>query len=149
MNILYPANITYHKAEGRYFVQFFDLDEAFTEGESLEEALFNAGEVLTLTLEGRIDENMEIPKPSTRKRKNAYLVAPSARVQAALLIRQTKDDFTISELARALETSWPAASRLTDPHHWPSLRQLERTANVMGQRLVLSFESIEQHQDGS
>lgn len=147
MNIVYPARITYHKAEGRYLVKFFDLDQAITEAESLEEALFNAGDVLTLTLEGRIDEEMDIPKPSNRKTKNTYLIAPSARVQAALLIRQTKEEFTIAELARALETSWPAASRLIDPHHWPSLKQLERTANVMGKRLVLSFESIDEYRD--
>ncbi len=35
---------------------------------------------------------------------------------------------------------WSAASRLTDPHHWPSLKQLAYTANVVWKRLVLSFE---------
>ncbi len=55
MNILYPAKITYDKSEQRYLVEFYDLDEAITEEETLEEALFNVSEVLTLTLEGRVD----------------------------------------------------------------------------------------------
>jgi len=29
---------------------------------------------------------------------------------------------------------------LEDPHHWPSLKQLEKAAQVLGKRLVLSFE---------
>lgn len=137
MRILYPARI---KKDGQnYFVQFPDLKEAITEGVTLEEALLHAAEVLTLTLEGRMDEGMEIPTPS--RLKNAYLIAPAARVQAALLIRFARGKRTISKLARDLQTSWPAAARLEDPHHWPSLRQLEKAASLMGQRLVISLES--------
>lgn len=141
MNINYPAKITYNKTDKRYFVQFIDLDEAITEGESLEEALFNAAEVLTLTLEARLDEKQDIPKPSKAKTKNTYRIAPSARMQSALLIRFSKGKHTISDIARAMKTSWPAAARLENPHHWPSLKQLERAASAVGKRLVLSFES--------
>ena len=138
MNILYPAQINYDAKEKRYFVQFIDLEEAITEGDTFEEALFNASEVLTLTLEGRMDEEIQIPGPS--EIKTGYLIAPSARIQAALLIRFAKGEHTIAELARALETSWPAAARLENPHHWPSLKQLEKAAATMGQRLILSLE---------
>ncbi len=141
MNIIYPAKITFDKRDKRYLVEFYDLAEAVTEGETLEEAFFNASEVLTLTLEGRLDEGQQIPVPS--KRKGAYLIAPSARVQAALLIRLSRGDHTIAEIARMLDSSWPAVSRMEDPHHWPSLRQLERTASAIGQRLVLGLEPIE------
>ena len=136
MNILYPAYVL--QEDNRYRVQFPDLVEAITEGETLEEALFQAVDVLTLTLEGRMEEGHEIPQPS--KLNDAYLVAPSARVQAALLVRLAKGSHTTSELARALETSWASVSRLEDPHHWPSLRQLERTAAALGQRLIISLE---------
>ena len=64
MNIRYPAIIE-HQAEGGFTVSFPDLDEAITEGDSLEEALFNAADVLTLTLESRIDEGKNIPMPSS------------------------------------------------------------------------------------
>jgi len=142
MNILYPAKFTYNKKDKRYFVKFYDLEEAITEGDSLEETLFNAAEVLTLTLEGRLDEKTKIPRPSKRRAKNTRYIAPSARVQAALLIRLSRKGHSISEIARALDSSWPAISRLEDPHHWPSLRQLERTASAIGQRLVLTLEPI-------
>ena len=139
MKIVYPAVINKDESK-RYFVSFPDLPEAITEGETLEEALFNASEVLTLTLEGRIDEKIEIPRPS--KVKSAQPIAPSARVQAALLLRLSKGTHTTAEIARALDTSWPAIARLEDPHHWPSLRQLERAAAAIGKSLVISLEPI-------
>ena len=60
MKISYPAKITFSKNDKRYFVEFYDLAEAITEGETLEEAVFNASEVLTLTLESRIGEKQDI-----------------------------------------------------------------------------------------
>ena len=68
------------------------------------------------------------------------MVAPDAKTQAAVLIRLLRGERPISELARALETSWPSAQRLEDPKHWPSLRQLEKAATALGKRLVISFE---------
>jgi antitoxin HicB len=137
MDIRYPATLT-EETDGGFLVQFVDFEEAFTEGDTLEEALFNAAEVLTLTLDGRMDECLPIPMPSVVA--DAHLIAPSAKVQAALLVRRARADRPFADLARALDTSWPAAKRLEDPHHSPSLRQLERAAAALGKRLVLSFE---------
>lgn len=143
MNVLYPANINYDKNDERYLVSFPDFEEAITEGESLEEALFNASEVLTLTIEGRIEEGHLIPEPSVRK-KEQKLISPSVRAQAALLIRWAKEHshHTTAELARSMNTSWPSVSRLENPKHWPSLRQLEKAASVLGHQLVISMEPI-------
>jgi antitoxin HicB len=137
MNIRYPAILT--PEQGGYVVQFTDLDEAFTEGDTLEEALFNAAEVLTLTLEGRMAEGMDIPAPSARV-AGAHYIAPDAKTQSVLLLRQARGQRTLADLARALETSWPQAKRLEDPTHWPSLKTLDRAARVLGKRLVLSIE---------
>ncbi|MDR3491330.1 MAG: type II toxin-antitoxin system HicB family antitoxin [Gammaproteobacteria bacterium] len=141
MNVLYPAIFEYDKSEKRYTVHFPDLSEAITEGKTLNEAIFNATEVLTLTLEGRMDEKIKIPKPSHHK--NAKLISPSAKAQAALLMRWAKGNHSFAEVARALNTSWPSVARLEDPHHWPTLRQLERAAAALGQKLVLSMEPVD------
>lgn len=143
MNVLYPALFEYHAADKRYTVTFPDLPEAITEGETVDEALFNASEVLTLTLEARADEGMELPRPSVVK--SARYIAPSAKTQAALLLRWAKGEHTTAEIARALNTSWPAVARLEDLHHWPSLRQYERAAASVGHRLVLTLEPISTH----
>ncbi len=140
MNVLYPAIFKYDKSEKRYTISFPDLPEAITEAKTLEEAMLNASEVLTLTLEGRMDEGMEIPSPSHLK--HAQMISPNARTQAALLMRMAKGKHTFAEIARALNTSWPAVARLEDPHHWPNLRQLERAAAAIGQRLIISLEPV-------
>jgi antitoxin HicB len=137
MEIRYPMHIT-EQPEGGYFVQFSDLEEAFTEGDTLEEALFNAAEVLTLTLNARMEEGQAIVTP-TQGQADALYIAPDAKTQAALLLRQARGERSFAELARAMETSWPQAKRLEDPHHWPSLKTLDKAARVLGKRLVLQL----------
>ena len=126
--------------DGRFLVTFPDFEEAITEGETVEEAIFNAEEVLTLTLEGRMEEGLSIPLPTLTADKGETLIFPYPRVQAALLVKLTRGHHTLADLARTLETSWPSVARLEDPHHWSSLKQLSKTATALGQKLVLSFE---------
>jgi antitoxin HicB len=137
MKLAYPYNATPQKPSG-YFVQFVDFEEGITEGETLEEAAFNAVEVLSGVLAYRIDHEQAVPVPSAAEGRP--LASPSAAVQSSLLLREARGDRPMSELARALQTSWPAAQRLEDPHHWQSLKQLDRAARVLGKRLVLSLE---------
>ena len=135
MKITYQALLD-PQPDGGFTVTFPDLPDAITEGESEAEALFNAAEVLTLTLEGRMDEGEAIPKPGKHR---GIWVSPSPACQAALLVRRTRAERPLSDLARALETSWAAAQRLEDPHHATTVRQLDRVAAAYGKRLVLSF----------
>lgn len=139
MRIAYQAIIE-PGADSGLFVRFPDLDEAFTEGETESEALFNAEEVLNLTIEGRIAEDMEIPEP--REYEGGVWIYPSPQVQAALLVRFARRGKSLAELARALGTSWPSAQRLENPKASPNLRQLQKAAAALGQRLILSFEPI-------
>lgn len=136
MKIAYQAVLKPQRGGG-FTVTFPDLPDAVTEGESQAEALFNAAEVLTLTLEGRMDEGVAIPKPG---RHRGAWVYPSPPCQAALLIRRTRAERPMSDLARTLKTSWAAARRLENPHHATTIRQLHRAAHAYGKRLVLYFE---------
>jgi antitoxin HicB len=140
MNLLYPANFKPQPDRG-FTVLFVDLPEAITEGDTFDEAMLHAQEVLSLSLRGRIEDGQPIPLPSAAKKgKQVRLVAPDALAQSAVLLRLARGDRPLSDLARAMETSWAAAQRLEDPHHWPSLKQLDRAAKVLGKRLVLSLE---------
>lgn len=138
MDIRYPATLT-PQPDATVFVQFVDLEDTFTEGQTVEEALFNASEVLSGMLAWRLDQGLSVPVPSAGV-ADAHYIAPDAKTQAAMLLRLARGERTLSELARALETSWPAAKRLEDPHHWPSLKTLERAAAALGKRLVLVLE---------
>ncbi len=139
MKIEYPAKIIQDE-DGNYVVQFLDLEEVFTEGSDLEEALFNASEVLSLCLEQRIADKKEIPEPSEKKGKEIYMVIPETGVQAAILIRKARGNNSLAALARALETSWPSVQRLENPKTSSTLKMIDKAANAYGKRLVLSFE---------
>lgn len=138
MEIRYPALIE-PQTDGTFLVQFVDLPDTFTEGGSLDEAVFNSVEVLSAMLGWHMDEGQKIAAPSLNV-LGAHYIAPDAKTQAALLLRLARGDRSFADLARALETSWPVAKRLEDPKHWPSLRTLDRAAAALGKRLVLSFE---------
>ncbi len=138
MNIRYPATFTPQEPSG-YLVQFIDLENAFTQGETIEECEFNGSEVLSMMLEDRLERGEAIPQP-TQGVAGAHYLAPAISVQSALLLRQARGDRSLSDLARAMETSWGAAQRLEDPKHWPTLKQLDRAAKVLGKQLVLSLE---------
>jgi antitoxin HicB len=138
MEIRYPALLE-AQPNGGFFVSFVDLPDTFTEGETKEEALFNASEVLSAMLVWRLDEAKDVPAPSL-KIKGAHYIAPDAKTQAAMLLRLARGERSLSELARALETSWPSAKRLEDASHWPSLKTLDRAAAALGKKLVLVLE---------
>ena len=138
MNVAYPYTMEPQESGG-YLVQFVDLEEAFTEGATEEEAAFNAAEVLSLVIEQRLADGQAVPLPSPDEgRPVAY---PQASVQAALLMRQAREEQgrTLAELARALQTSWPAAQRLEQPTNNPTLKQLERAAAALGKRLTVGI----------
>lgn len=141
MEISYPARIRPQKG-GSLLVEFVDLPDTFTEGATLEEALFNAAEVLSAMVGWHMDQGSDIPVPNPKLKgaKGVYYIAPDAKTQAVLLLRQARGSRSLAELARAMDTSWPQAKRLEDPHHWPSLKTLDKAARVLGKRLVLSME---------
>lgn len=140
MNVIKYAALFEPRPEGGFTVTFPDVPEAITEGNSIEEARFNAAEALSLALAVRADLNDPIPEQSAPKGKNMEWIEPDAATQAAILVRTTRGTKPLADLARALGTSWPAAQRLEDPRHSPTLKQLERAAAALGKRLVLSFE---------
>lgn len=71
MKYAYNAKIT--REDGGYIVNFVDIENVFTKGETLEEALFNAREALEGMLEVMLQENTDIPKPD-KTQKDLYSI---------------------------------------------------------------------------
>jgi antitoxin HicB len=139
MKIEYPYT-TEPQEDGSVLVQFIDFEEAFTEARTPEEITFNAAEVLAGIIAYRLDKGQPVPAPSIVS--DAPHAAPNPAIQSALLLHFAREEQnkSLADMARALGTSWPAAARLEDPKHWPTLRQLDRAAAVLGKRLVLCLE---------
>ena len=57
----FPCIIKFDQEDKIYYVRFPDIDEAFTDGDSLREAIYNAQEVLGLVIYEREKMGREIP----------------------------------------------------------------------------------------
>ncbi len=82
MDIRYAATVE-AQGNGTFLVQFVDLPDTFTEGQTKEEALFNAVEVLSAMLAWRLGEEKDVPPPS-QKLRGVHYVAPNAEVQVSI-----------------------------------------------------------------
>ncbi|MEQ1636057.1 MAG: type II toxin-antitoxin system HicB family antitoxin [Methylococcales bacterium] len=138
MDIRYPANLETHTND-TIWIRFIDLPDAFAEGRTREEAISNAAEVLSTILAKLLAESKDAPAPSQGMKDVCY-IAPDSKTQAAVLLHLARGERSLSDLARALEKTWPAAQRLEDPTHWPSLKTIDRAAAALGKRLVLALE---------
>lgn len=138
--VAYPFELS-EAEEGGFLVQFLDLEEAFTEGDTLEEAKFNAAEVLNLTLSGRIDDEFNVPKPSAATGKNIFTATPEPDIQIAIQIHWLREELGVSlaDLARNLKTSWPSAQRFEKSGNNPTIKKLNDVAVSLGKQLVVSF----------
>lgn len=76
MKIEYPAVLT-PAEEGGYLVDFPDFaGGAFTEGDTLDEALYNAAEVLGLVVGYRQEKGQPLPAPGRIEGPNVHHIAP-------------------------------------------------------------------------
>lgn len=73
MKYEYPAVINYNFNDKVYYVNFPDLHNCFTDGETLREAIDNAEDVLNLMLVNVEDNGLEIPDAS--KMEDVHLEA--------------------------------------------------------------------------
>lgn len=87
--------------EGGYAVLFPDLPEAFTQGDTLDEGLDMARDVLTLTLEEYAKERKPLPEPSSMEAVESAIQAEmqcegvdTSRKPLLQFIRATAPDLT-------------------------------------------------------
>lgn len=101
--ISYQAKLTKEK-EGGYSVSFPDIPGCFTQGETIEDALLNAQEALSLHLEEAVNPNWDLPKAKDHKGNGLYWVTPDLDVAIPLTIRQLRRDKKVGQtlLARHL-----------------------------------------------
>ena len=79
----YPIDL-HEEREGGFSVTFPDFDEAFTDGDTLAEAVAEAGDCLEEALAGRIARREDIPVPSPAKGRPAAVPGAVLAAKAAL-----------------------------------------------------------------
>ncbi|NEO72860.1 MAG: hypothetical protein F6K52_26150 [Moorea sp. SIO3H5] len=77
----FPATFTPDESDGGFVVTFRDLPEAITQGDSMEQALAEAADCLEEAIAARIDDQLDIPNPSSPEGGDYLVPVP---IQTAL-----------------------------------------------------------------
>ena len=126
------------KKEGGFVVTCRDVPEVVTQGESIEDAISEAAGALEAAIEMRIEDGMDIPVPSSKKRGEHLAGLPVATaMKAALHISMQELDVSKAELARRLGLDEKEARRMLDPKHATKVPALERALHALGKRIEL------------
>ncbi|HEV2614282.1 MAG TPA: type II toxin-antitoxin system HicB family antitoxin [Gammaproteobacteria bacterium] len=142
IQLVYGAKI---KPDGKgYLVTFRDIKNAFTDGETYEEAIFNAREVLDLMLLDRIEKSDHIPEPS-RLRKNEVPIMPSPDVSAPVLLHLLRKDthFSLAEVAKAMHVPYQSYQRMESSGKNLTMKSIKRAAQAMGAIVEIRLHPIE------
>ena len=103
----YSYPIDFHKErEGGFSVTFPDFDEAFTDGDTLAEAVAKATDYLEEALAGRIAQREDIPTPSPARGRPTAVPGAVLAAKTALFTFS----FAVSALGACVATVSPATT---------------------------------------
>jgi antitoxin HicB len=123
-----------------YVVEFPDVTNAITEGDSIEEALAMAWEALNGVLESDIAHGWPLPEFRTGPGEGLYPVEVEQHILIAWELRRLRGDRPQSEIAARLGLSYQAYQRLENPGKAnPTIKTLERVARAFGKRLEIQL----------
>jgi antitoxin HicB len=122
--------------EGGFIVNFPDLPNGWSQGETREEALAQAEDLLDEMILGRMAHNEDVPQPSPVKARPvvALHALTAAKFEAYRAMRAAGLDKR--QLADRLGWQPSQVTRLFE--HAPRLDQIEAALNALGRRLVVT-----------
>jgi len=133
----YPVILTPDDDDG-FVVTCRDVPEVVTQGESIEDAISEAEGALEAAIEMRIEDGMDVPVPSTKRRGEHLASLPvGTAMKAALYVSMREQNVSKAELARRLGLDEKEARRMLDPKHVTKVPALERALHAMGKRVEL------------
>jgi antitoxin HicB len=140
---IYPVQLD-PEEDGGYVVTLPDIGYGATQGDTLDEALLQAEEILEEAVLGMIAHNEEVPIPSPAKgRPVARLPALTA---AKLELYRAMRQAGLDEAQLAERLGWPPKklAHIFDGYHAVRLEKLESALAALGRRLVVSSEPARQ-----
>jgi len=140
IDLTYGAQI---KPDGEGFlVTFRDIENAFTEGATYEEAIFNAQEVLDLMLLDRLEKDDEIPLPSfLRQDEVAISASPEVTAPALLHLIRTINHRSMADVARTMGVSYQSYQRMESGKNL-TMKSLKKAALALGCTVEIGLRKI-------
>jgi antitoxin HicB len=139
--LAYPANLDADE-DGGFVVTFPDFGVGVTQGETCEEALTQAADLLETMVANYMAEGWDLPDPSPPTAGRPLVgLAPLVAAKAELYRAMRKAGIGEAELARRVGISPQQARRLFDIHHASRLDQIEAAMRALGRRLVVTSDA--------
>lgn len=136
---VYPVQLD-REEDGGYVVTLPDIGYGATQGDTLEEALLQAEDMLEEAVLGMIAHNEEVPAPSPASGRPVVRLPAltAAKLEVYRAMRQAGVD--AAQLAERL--GWPPKKvvHILDGYHAVRLEQLEAALAALGRRLVVTTE---------
>ena len=135
LHLTYYAKI--EQKDGIYLSSFRDLDNVFSEGDTLEECLFNAQEALNGVLMAMVENGFEISKPS-EKQEGEYPIPVNPEVAAPVLLTllRKKNNKSMSQVASVMHVPYQQYQRLESNCNM-TLRTLHKAIAALNARVEI------------
>ena len=138
--LAYPARLE-AEADGGYVVTFPDFGVGATQGDSLDEALAQAADLLETMIANYMAEGWDLPAPSAAAGRPLVRLAPLVAAKAEVYRAMRAAGVSKAELARRVGVSPQQAQRLFDIRHASRLDQIDAALAALGRRLVVTTEA--------
>ncbi|AGI32715.1 TPA: type II toxin-antitoxin system HicB family antitoxin [Mannheimia haemolytica] len=137
--MFYPALFT-PAEEGGFVVTFPDLPEAITQGDTFEEAMEMAEDVLLSCVEIYFDEDRRFPLTRPVNTDEVPVFMPES-IYAKVLLHNTMQEQAVSkaEIARLTNIRPPEVQRILAPRHITKIDTIGRILASLGKPLQLSL----------
>jgi antitoxin HicB len=133
----YPARFAPAK-EGGFVVTFRDIPEAITQGDSLDEAVAMAEDVLVSAMDFYFEDRRPVPVPSAPKRGDRLVeLPPSVAAKVMLLNELIAAGLSNAELARRMGTRPQEVQRIVNLNHATKIDTIAAALAALGKKLDL------------
>lgn len=120
-------------------VSFRDIPEALTSGATKKEAIEMAIDALATAMEFYVEDRRRVPMPSKARRGEEIVdLSASIAVKVLLLNEMLKENVTPSKLAKRLDTSPQAVTRIVDLRHATKIDTLAEAFKAIGKTLTFT-----------
>lgn len=138
--LAYPARLERDESGG-FVVTFPDFQVGVTQGDTCQEAIAQAGDLLETMVANYMAEEWDLPEPSPPGGQPVVPLAPPVAAKAELFRAMRQAGLTKAELARRLGISERQAEQMFDIHRVARLDRIEAAMRLLGRRLVISSDA--------
>ncbi len=136
----YPVDLV--EQDGEFIVDFPDISECHTVGDTREEALAQARDALETALSLYMDQKRLLPRASLAMGRPVVSPSALAALKSELYMAMKEKNVTKAELARRLKVSKVQVQRLCDIMHQSRLDQIEAALTALGKRVLVTTQEL-------